>query len=307
VISMVACEDLLFVVSEAPGPTALRLEPCLEFSLYGIANKEKLAKGSLPLSPGSSLRWIGFSADAQPLALDSAGVLQALVFTGGKDPLLSMAPGTWVPVAELEGKGELLWPVRAEGGALLCAELAKPKEEPRPGSMQRLIEIRYKLPLGGLDGELPERVLRQGMLCAQVSFAMAGDLLPAPARKAAREVAGPARRGPAAANPNDDGKQAMRLFEKLAKSNDLEQALDVAIHFFAGFTDKQQKEVRMLQSALSFASRAGKEELEKRLEALLSTRTSSESTLESEEKAPAKRSADQASLESPTPLRVRTS
>mmetsp|Transcript_22423 Transcript_22423/g.40442 ORF Transcript_22423/g.40442 Transcript_22423/m.40442 type:complete len:864 (-) Transcript_22423:16-2607(-) len=306
VVSMAACEDLLLVISEAPGPKALRAEPCLEFCLYGVSNKERLASGWLPLSPGASLRWIGFSAEAQPLALDTAGVLRTMAFTGGNDACLSMAPGTWLPVAELEGNGALLWPVRAEAGAILCAPLGKPREEPRVGAVQRLTEIRYKLPLG-LDGELYERLLRHSLLSAQVSFAMSNDLLPAPARRAAREASGAPRRGPGAVAPapSDDGKQVAHLFQKLVKSNDLEQALDVAIHYFASAKDGMQKEVRLLQSAQSYASTAGKEELGTRLEALLATRTLAGEAGNAEE-VPAKRRAE-ASLESPSTSRVRTS
>eukprot|EP00931_Biecheleriopsis_adriatica_P095483 TRINITY_DN6908_c0_g1_i1.p1 TRINITY_DN6908_c0_g1~~TRINITY_DN6908_c0_g1_i1.p1 ORF type:complete len:888 (+),score=198.60 TRINITY_DN6908_c0_g1_i1:34-2697(+) len=310
VVCIVACEELLLCITEVPGAKEQRPEPCLEFSLYGVLNKERLASGSLPLSPRSCLRWAGFSAEAQPLTLDSAGVLRTMVLSGGKEPMLSMAPGTWLPVAELEDRGAKFWPVRAEAGALHCAEV-KAGDEPRVGGIQRLTEVRYKLPFG-LEAELPERLLRQELLSAHVALAMASNLLPAPSRRAAREVTGIRRTGSSGGlNPSgDDGRQALRLFEKLTKSGDQEQALDVASHFLSrngSKQDQQQREARLLDAAKAFAEGAGREELVLRLTSLIAARSAQAAAADVEASGSLKRSSEQASLQRHDASRLRMS
>ena len=97
---MVACNHLLFCVFQARAKRDLRLY----FSLFDVEKQEKLSSGCVPLSRQSTLRWIGFSADAhgpQPLALDSAGILRALI--QNDEWVMSVTPQSWVPVAEVDG------------------------------------------------------------------------------------------------------------------------------------------------------------------------------------------------------------
>ena len=81
-----------------------------------------------------------------PLALDTTGVLRALVLSGGA-PLVAPASGEWIPVVELEEQGALLWPVLAESGALHCVVVAKRHREPRPGPLRKFRAIRYHFPV----------------------------------------------------------------------------------------------------------------------------------------------------------------
>uniref|UniRef100_A0A7S4UEX7 WDHD1/CFT4 second beta-propeller domain-containing protein n=1 Tax=Alexandrium monilatum TaxID=311494 RepID=A0A7S4UEX7_9DINO len=179
VVCMAASDDLLLCVTSAPGHQGP--EPYLEYDLFGVSAKERLATGGLPLSPASTLRWIGFSAEALPLALDSAGVLRALALSGGT-PLLAPAAGQWLPVADLPEGGARLWPVRAERGALHCAELQKAGGEPRVGPLHKLQEVRFSLPLGG-EELVAEKVL-QGLLSEHLKFAIESGILPSRARQA---------------------------------------------------------------------------------------------------------------------------
>lgn len=43
----------------------------LEFRVFNILNETQLLKGSLPLTPGSSLTWFGFSEEGQLSSYDS--------------------------------------------------------------------------------------------------------------------------------------------------------------------------------------------------------------------------------------------
>merc|ERR1711870_150283 len=143
-VCLVACEGLLLCVTQIPGE-ASECDPVLEYSLFGIVGQERLASGRLPLTPRSTLRWVGFSAEALPLTVDSAGAVRALTLSGAV-PGLAPAMGDWLPVADLEDGGARLWPVRAENGALQCAEISKSGDEPRVGQNLKLRDIPYHLP-----------------------------------------------------------------------------------------------------------------------------------------------------------------
>jgi len=147
-VSLVACGDLLLCISHSNFPEEPMAELSmqeksaqerhLEYFLYGVTAKERLAEGQLPLSEAASLRWCGFSAEALPLALDSNGVLRALSHSG--------VVREWVSVAELPAAGQRLWPVRAEGSSLFCVELSKGAVEPRVGAVQKFLSVRYQRP-----------------------------------------------------------------------------------------------------------------------------------------------------------------
>ena len=83
IISMVASEKFLFCVFQAPAESPeLPKEPQelqLHFGIFDVEKNDKISCGRLAISPRSTLRWIGFSAEMQPLTLDSAGVLRAMM------------------------------------------------------------------------------------------------------------------------------------------------------------------------------------------------------------------------------------
>ena len=71
-----------------PGSNAVAPgEQRLAFATYDIATSSRTAHGPLPLTPGTTLSWIGFSEEGLLAAADSAGVLRsappsASVFAG---------------------------------------------------------------------------------------------------------------------------------------------------------------------------------------------------------------------------------
>lgn len=167
-VCLVACADMLLCILKrsgsdlfAPDDSAPKDSPaedgapagslpdqelCLDYVLYSVTGKQQLATGLLPLSPGASLRWCGFSAESLPLALDSAGVLWALSLDRSKDAQRQVLVAEWQPAAELEDGGRRLWPVHAEGHSLHCLELAKGAAEPRLGGGQKLRATRFQRP-----------------------------------------------------------------------------------------------------------------------------------------------------------------
>eukprot|EP00927_Polykrikos_kofoidii_P077462 TRINITY_DN74401_c0_g1_i1.p1 TRINITY_DN74401_c0_g1~~TRINITY_DN74401_c0_g1_i1.p1 ORF type:complete len:898 (+),score=100.06 TRINITY_DN74401_c0_g1_i1:107-2800(+) len=246
-VCLVACEDLLLCVTEAPGPKVQ--EPVLEYKLYAVRAKECLASGRLPLSSQSTLRWVGFSAESLPLAVDSAGVLRALPLSCDGTPTLAVAAGEWLPVGNLDEPRSRLWPVRAEAGVLYCAEIPGGKLEPPVSSVQRLRGIRFRLPIGtALDGS--ERILRQRLFSGHSAFALEAGLLSPAAQRSARDAVGRQGRG-------TEQQQVLKLFESFAKAGLLQQAVDV-IGAYLGIGDgSQEGRIRALEEARSMTAAFG--------------------------------------------------
>merc|ERR1712194_362664 len=144
-----------------------------------------------------------------------------------------------------------------------CAEVAKPGDEPRVGQTLKLRDVPYHLPLGA-DAEQQERVLRQRFLSAQLNFAIGEGLLPAPTQKAAR-LNSSQRRG--AQGVGSEGPMAMKLFRNMAKSGDLELALDIASVYFQKDTSVPDK--MLLEEALTISKELQQERLVEKVTQLL--------------------------------------
>eukprot|EP00928_Gymnodinium_smaydae_P061122 TRINITY_DN45280_c0_g1_i2.p1 TRINITY_DN45280_c0_g1~~TRINITY_DN45280_c0_g1_i2.p1 ORF type:complete len:449 (+),score=97.21 TRINITY_DN45280_c0_g1_i2:78-1424(+) len=231
-VCLVACEDLLFCVTEqgrarkhGSRRNARSCETVLDFCLYRVSSRERLSSGRVPLSPGAVLRWAGFSAEAMPLIVDSSGAVRALALGCEGAPRLARNASDWLPVAELEKQGARLWPVRAENGELFCAELHRDWAEPRAGVVQRLRQTQLQLPLSP-EGETVamERILRQRLLVGQQRLALDSGLIPAVAQRNARDSF--------LRQSRSLGPQILRLFEVLAKTGSVSQALDVITECF---------------------------------------------------------------------------
>jgi len=251
-VCLAARDDMLLVVTRAPGTSC---EPSLEYVLYGVAARERLSVGRVPLSRGATLRWVGLSSESLPLALDSCGQLRALALAGGTNPALTSAG--WVPVAEV---GARLWPVRAGGGALYCVAVDKDGGEPPVGPMRKLHEVRYRIPIQteveGAQG--PELLLRQDFLSAHMGFMLVSDLLPTPVRTTTRKDY----------EKRNSGRQALRLFELLAKSGEVEQALDVVEAYLLPLPEHPDQSIHPVEEARAAAVKLGREALASKIGAL---------------------------------------
>lgn len=230
IVSMVAHGDLLLVVFQ-PKP---KREPNLRFMLLNVDRKERMEAGQLPLSERSTLKWIGFSAEAQALSLDSKGVLRMLCLHGAGENF----GGGWIPVAGLQK----LWPVQAEEGALSCVEA-----EPKPGPSYRFQKVPFKLPCDGPA----ETFLRQSLLAAHRAQATACGLLPSKDSKAMAKQ----KKRCAGASPNSAS--ALNLLRIFLESKEEELAMDVV----AEFLSRESSKASELEEAKAAASAAKLENL----------------------------------------------
>jgi hypothetical protein len=249
-------------------PMAKLHEFSLEYHLYGISAKRCLATGRLPLAPGATLRWCGFNKDARPLALDTDGVLQALSHSTEPDMC------QWFPVAKLDGRGERLWPVHAEGQSLFCAELPKGLNEPRVGAVQRLKAIRFRrLKRDAMQATSDEKNSPQekshnidpqasdNLESSQAQPTMDADNLESSQAQTSMQgtIAEPA--------PVPEAyTQALKDFEAAARTGDAEEALDIILRYFDDYTSHRAS---LLEEAHRLAVRLDQEALADRLSLVL--------------------------------------
>lgn len=287
-VCLVAGEDMLLCItkqdssdlgssqtleSSPPEAGGSQAELFLEYVLYGITAKERLASGRLPLSAGASLRWCGFSSEALPLALDSAGQLRCLTRSG------EAAYGEWVPAAELEGSGERLWPVHAEKSSLFCAELSKAFAEPRVGVVQKLQPVHFRHqkeqvaqrvePSASAKPVVPDIFAEAAALDPELAHILADE----PMAEAGEEE--PVADEPMlavqpqvvadepVAEPEPDAcSLALKDFEVAARAEDEHEAMDVILNYFDAHTTQR---ARLLEEAHALAVDLAQESLAERL------------------------------------------
>lgn len=124
-----------------------------------MAAESQLHQGPLPLTPGTSLTWLGF-ADNSPLlaAQDSRGCLRL------RSPQFG---GVWVPIfdATLARKGSeafwVAWLGRDTLSCVVCPAGGQPQVQPRPVVTQ--LPLHVPVLDGGLqDVELESTIVRYG-------------------------------------------------------------------------------------------------------------------------------------------------
>ncbi|PSC69197.1 WD repeat and HMG-box DNA-binding 1 isoform B [Micractinium conductrix] len=112
----------------APTPAG---DQCLHYSLYDVAEQRQLHAGPLPLSPGSTLSWVGFSEEGLLAAYDSEQELRV------RSPDFG---GSWVTLfsAAAERKStEQYWLVGLSAKELQCIVCANTSEPAVPSGNAR--------------------------------------------------------------------------------------------------------------------------------------------------------------------------
>ncbi|KAL5098528.1 hypothetical protein RYX36_002855 [Vicia faba] len=124
----------------------------LEFRLFNIPQGTQSLRGRLPITPGSSLCWFGFSEEGQLCSYDSQGVLRLYTSQFG---------GSWFPVfsAIKEKKSdENYWMVGLNSNKLVCVVCKKPESFPQvmPKPILTLKDLSFPLATSDLGSEALE-------------------------------------------------------------------------------------------------------------------------------------------------------
>uniref|UniRef100_A0A1D2A7B7 Uncharacterized protein n=1 Tax=Auxenochlorella protothecoides TaxID=3075 RepID=A0A1D2A7B7_AUXPR len=119
-VTLTAGGDSLAVVWHAQRPDADGTQH-LRYSTYAVAAGAELAQGALPLTPGSTLVWAGFTPEGQLAAQDSAGEVR----------VAGLRWGAWAPLFSAEAArqgGEHFWLVECGLREVQCVVLAGAEE-----------------------------------------------------------------------------------------------------------------------------------------------------------------------------------
>ena len=110
IVSLIAHNNLLCTVYHS---AALPPHQALHAHVMDVQHRRTLTDCPLPLSPGATLTWLGYSEKGLLLSMDSAGMLRALSEEWG---------GQWVPLLDVSKKGkDVYWPVGLIEDKLMCA------------------------------------------------------------------------------------------------------------------------------------------------------------------------------------------
>jgi len=295
-VALAARGPLLLVVTAAAGVglPAEGEDDALEFRLLDVRAHTQRAFGRLPLSPASRLRWIGISTELAPVAIDTAGVVRALLGAGpGCWGPANSGCGEWMPVlslAEEESRCGPLWTVSAGQSALYVAEIGADAMEPQPAELDLLAAASPTE--GALDNKELETSDAPAVTPAPPTFGHGAGLrkldwkLPLGPVAAAGDAAEQALRDHLFARHAEElsaagllgsnatastaalvktwRQSSFQLFCKLAKAGEVERAFDVARNMF-GTGAAQSKS---LELARVFADRAGLHKLADKVAAI---------------------------------------
>ncbi|KFK33844.1 hypothetical protein AALP_AA5G067300 [Arabis alpina] len=144
VVTAVGCKDQLAVVTHVSDCLPSN-EQVMEFRVFNISRMTQHLKGRVALTPGSRLRWIGFSEEGSFSSYDSEGVLR--VFT-------SQYGGSWIPVfstSREKKQEENYWVVGLNATSVYCIACKHPELYPKVTPKPILTILDLSLPLASSD------------------------------------------------------------------------------------------------------------------------------------------------------------
>ncbi|XP_028228970.1 WD repeat and HMG-box DNA-binding protein 1-like [Glycine soja] len=143
VVTASGFKDKLAVVTHATDGLPSN-DQMLEFMAFNIPRGTQLLQGRLPLSPGSSLSWFGFSEEGQLCSYDSKGVLRSYTskFGGRRIPLFS---------ATKEKSDENYWVTGLNASKVFCVVCKKPEGFPQVMPKPVLTPLSLSFPLASSD------------------------------------------------------------------------------------------------------------------------------------------------------------
>ncbi|OIV97113.1 hypothetical protein TanjilG_10059 [Lupinus angustifolius] len=142
--------DKLAVVTHASDCLSSN-DQVLEFRVFNVSHGTQPFRGRLPLTPGSSLSWFGFSEEGQLNSYDSKGVLRSYTSQFG---------GSWLPLfsAIKEKSDENYWLTGLNASKLFCVVCKKPDNFPQvmPKPVLTLLNLSFPLASSDLGSEALE-------------------------------------------------------------------------------------------------------------------------------------------------------
>ncbi|VVB16977.1 unnamed protein product [Arabis nemorensis] len=144
VVTAVGCKDQLAVVTHVSDCLPSN-EQVMEFRVFDISRMTQPLKGRVALTPGSRLRWIGFSEKGSFSSYDSEGVLRVFTCQYG---------GSWIPVfstSKEKKQEENYWVVGLNTTSVYCIACKHPELFPTVTPKPILTILDLSLPLASSD------------------------------------------------------------------------------------------------------------------------------------------------------------
>ncbi|KAK7281795.1 hypothetical protein RIF29_10075 [Crotalaria pallida] len=150
VVTASGFKDKLAIVTHASDCLSSN-DQVLEFKVFNVSHGTQPLCGRLPLTPGSSLSWFGFSEEGQLSSYDSKGVLRSYSNQFG---------GSWLPLFSSikEKSDENYWLVGLNASKLFCVVCKKPDTFPpvMPKPVLTLLNLSFPLASSDLGSEALE-------------------------------------------------------------------------------------------------------------------------------------------------------
>ncbi|GAB2209615.1 hypothetical protein Droror1_Dr00026833 [Drosera rotundifolia] len=157
VVTAAGCRDELAIVTHSSQPLSSN-DQMLEFRVFNISNGTEPYRGHLPITPGSMLKWFGFSEEGQLSSYDSKGVLRVYTNQFG---------GSWFPLFSASSRKkpeENYWVVGLTAEKLFCIVCKSPDLCPKVNPKPVLTLLDLSIPLAcsdlGVDALENEFILR---------------------------------------------------------------------------------------------------------------------------------------------------
>ncbi|MED6135180.1 hypothetical protein PIB30_043879 [Stylosanthes scabra] len=151
VVTASGLKDKLAVVTHASACLPSN-DQVLELRVFNIPQGTQLLRCRLPITPGSSLSWFGFSEEGQLTSYDSKGVLRSYTSQFG---------GSWLPLfsaAKEKKNDENYWVVGLNTSKLYCVTCKKPETFPQvlPKPIFNVLNLSFPLASSDLGSEALE-------------------------------------------------------------------------------------------------------------------------------------------------------
>ncbi|XP_078443316.1 transducin family protein / WD-40 repeat family protein isoform X2 [Wolffia australiana] len=143
VVTAVGFKDELAVVTHASEPLPSG-DQMVEVRVFNMASGTQPIRCPVPLSPGSTLSWFGFSEEGQLSSCDSHGVLR--VFT-------NQFSGSWLPLFRAkDSEEEIYWVVGLNATKLFCVVCKPPEPYPvvSPKPVLTVLDLSFPVVLSDL-------------------------------------------------------------------------------------------------------------------------------------------------------------
>ncbi|KAL3149950.1 hypothetical protein ABBQ38_013311 [Trebouxia sp. C0009 RCD-2024] len=262
-VALASQGHLLAAVWHAASPSATD-DQCLQYAVFDVSQQQQVHHGPLPLTPGTTLSWLGFSEESLLASYDSEGVLRLRSREYG---------GCWVPAfvsSQQRKNSEVYWPVSLTLTQLTCIVCTATQPIPQVSPRPVLTNVALQVPVLAADAssaQLEADLLKGNLQLTHTRLQLA-DLV-----EAGEGSTEEAEQAVSVCEVALD-RALLKLFNAAVRGSRLQQALEAAC---------QLSQVRSLEGAIKLANHNRQTALAERITMFLETRLELEAAEEADQ------------------------